>query len=336
MPFDDYEGELTGTAIGSLVLMSMNGVGSVTVNALMSRFKTLGDIRTAELSQLTQIMRRVPPSLRNAQAWNEAVSKAENELNQANVHGVQILGTNDLDYPVLLRNVRDRPPVLYVKGTLQPGEKNVACVGTVHPSNSGIAETQRIVSFLANNGWSIVSGLALGIDTESHRQALRSKGHTVAVLAGGLDSIFPRENQKLAEEILEHGGALISEQPFEVIARAGSLIQRDRIQCGMSTCTIAMQTGIRGGTMHTVGFTVAQQRKLLVPVPQGLDREHAKCEGIIALLEKTGSELAQVVEQKTADYLQILRSEFRNKPVATGIDADDTYEQIIAKIGWKD
>ena len=64
MPFDDYEGELTGTAIGSLVLMSMNGVGSVTVNALMSRFKSLGDIRTAELSQLTQIMRRVPPSLR--------------------------------------------------------------------------------------------------------------------------------------------------------------------------------------------------------------------------------------------------------------------------------
>lgn len=315
--------------------MSMQGVGNITVDALTRRFATLGDIRSAELSQLSQIMRRVPTSLRKTQDWNEAITIAKNQLERANQHGVQILGKNDPDYPVLLRGIRDRPPVLYVKGKLQPGKKNVACVGTTKPSEFGIAETNRIVNLLATNGWSIISGLALGIDTESHRQALRSNGHTVAILAGGLDSVFPRENRDLAEEILKNGGALISEQPFGVIARAGSLIQRDRIQSGMSSCTVAMQTGIRGGTMHTVGFTVAQKRKLLVPVPQGSDREHPKCEGIIALLEKTGSELAQMVEQKTADYLQTLRSDFRNRPVAAGIDAVDNYEQNIAKIGWK-
>jgi hypothetical protein len=92
MPFDDYEGELTGTAIGSLVLMRMNGVGSVTVNALMSRFNRLGDIRTAELSQLTQIMRRVPPSLRISDECDAAVSKAEAVIDQTRKQG----GTDSL------------------------------------------------------------------------------------------------------------------------------------------------------------------------------------------------------------------------------------------------
>ncbi len=113
----------------------------------------------------------------------------------------------------------------------------MACIGTREPTSFGIQETQSLVKILVEDDWSIVSGLALGIDTAAHRQALESNGHTVAVLGIGLDTISPRENDALARQILDKGGALISEQQFGISAIGGNLINRNRLQCGMSAGT---------------------------------------------------------------------------------------------------
>jgi DNA processing protein len=106
--------------------------------------------------------------------------------------------------------------------------------------------THRLVDLLVEHQWGIVSGLARGIDAESHQAALANDGYTVAVLANGLDRIYPAGNRDLAEEIVERGGALVSEQPFGVPARPANLIQGCRLQSGMSLATVVMQTDLSG------------------------------------------------------------------------------------------
>ena len=125
-----------------------------------------------------------------------------------------------------------------------------------------------------------VSGLALGVDTLCHEAALEAGGHTVAILANGLDSVYPGQNRELAARILAAGGALLSEQPLGAPALPRNLVARDRLQSGMSAATIVMQTDLIGGTMHTVRYAVLQGRPLIAPVPQGTHADAPKSRGI--------------------------------------------------------
>ena len=128
------------------------------------------------------------------------------------------------------------------------------------------------------------------------RQAVENGGYTVAVLANGLDSIYPSENRELAQSILEGGGALVSEQPPGSRAFAQNLIQRDRLQSGMSLATFVFQTDVVGGTMHTVRFTLTQGRLLFAPVPPSKYAIEEKSRGIRAIVEKNGLELADILK----------------------------------------
>ena len=272
----------TRSAEGSLILLQLEGVGLKTATCLVQSFPSLGAVKeAADGRRLERILRRVPSSLADDKHWDSASDKAQQILEKAATLGVTLLVSSDESYPELLSDIPDRPLVLYTKGHLRPDKRNVACIGTREPSPFGVQATQRIVKTLVETNWSIVSGLAKGIDTEAHRQALASDGHTVAVLANGLDTVYPRANAKLAAEILEKGGALVSEQPFDVSALSSNLIQRDRIQSGMSIGTIVMQTGIEGGSMHTVRFTLMQGRRLFVPVPTGDDAQHPKAMALL-------------------------------------------------------
>jgi DNA processing protein len=220
---------------------------------------------------------------------------------------------------------------LFVKGTLRPGQRNVACIGTREPSTFGLQVTRRIVEVLTSAGWSIVSGLAIGVDTEAHKSALDCGGHTVAILANGLDHVYPKANQRLAEQILEAGGAVISEQRFAVPPAARNLVQRDRLQSGMSQATIVMQTDIIGGSMHTVRFTLQQGRLLFAPVPQGRHAEEAKSRGILALTQQNGAALASSIARDPT-YAALLRGKFRDVPPAMGLNGKDDYELMLQKL----
>lgn len=235
------------------------------------------------------------------------------------------------DYPCWLRAISDRPAILHVRGSLLPGRRYVACIGTRQPSVFGQAAARGISRFLAAHGWSIVSGLARGVDTLCHEAALEAGGHTVAVLANGLDSVYPGQNRGLAERILAAGGALLSEQPPGTPALPRYLFARNRLQCGMSAATVVMQTDLIGGTMHTVHHAVLQDRPLIAPVPQGAHADEPKSRGILALTQRTGTELSHLVNASGAYATRLTRT-FANRPVALELTSRDGYDQLLTRL----
>jgi len=186
----------------------------------------------------------------------------------------------------------------------------------------------RLAGFFAEQGWSIVSGLARGVDTLCHEAALRAGGHTVAVLANGLDTVYPRQNSELADRILAQGGALLSEQPPGTPALPKHLTRRNRIQSGMSVATIVMQTDIVGGTMHTARYTLLQGRLLAAPVPQGVHAAVPKSQGLLALTQRTGTDLGHLLEAKGA-LAALLEQHFANHPVAMPIRGNGDYAKLL-------
>ncbi len=238
------------------------------------------------------------------------------------------LTPTDAEYPSWLRAAPDRPPVVYVRGKLPSDRRCVACVGTRRPSTFGKGAARGISRFLASHGWSIVSGLAIGVDTLCHEAALEAGGHTVAVLANGLDSVYPRQNTGLAERILAAGGALLSEQPPGTPALPKHLFRRNRIQSGMSAGTVVMQTDIVGGTMHTAKYTLLQERLLIAPIPQGEHATEAKSRGLLALTQRTGTDLSRLFEAKGA-LEQLLLGKFAGRPVAMSLAGREDYVTLL-------
>ena len=211
-------------------------------------------------------------------------------------------------YPEQLQNI-DAPPNLWVKGELPDQMRGVTCVGTRKPTGWGRVVTERIVRRLVEEGFSIVSGLALGIDALAHQAALDAGGHTVAVLPCSIDQLYPRYHRDLAERILESGGALVS--PFAPGSKMnrGSFIRRNRIQSGLSVGTVIMQCARGSGTLHTARFAQEQGRLLCVAKPQGRYALETESQGNLELLEQPGS----LVLRSKQDYPLLLQkfSEFR-------------------------
>jgi len=143
--------------------------------------------------------------------------------------------------------------------------------------------------------------------------------------------VYPKGHQQLAEEIVGSGGALISEQPFGVKPYPHNLLNRDRIQSGLSLATIVMQTDVKGGTMHTARCALLQNRLLCVPVPRGSEREERMCKGLIALGEKTGSKLCTELGA-TGAYASLLNSKYRGKSVAFQIHITESIDGLAKKI----
>lgn len=167
------------------------------------------------------------------------------------------------NYPQTLLNIKKAPYVLYSKGIFNFNHlKTVALVGTRNISNEGRAFTTNIAKFLKENNFFNISGLALGVDTIGHIETL---GQTAAVLAQGLlTEIYPKENKKLAEDILKNKGFLLSELPPHTNISVNKLIKRNRIQSGLSTAILIAETDIKGGTVHTFKYAKEQNKKIFI------------------------------------------------------------------------
>ena len=164
------------SADGLLTLLALRGIGPRRAERIAARFATLGDVRDAGPDELKAM---VPGNgdgvLSDKSTWEKAFSRAARVLEDASKYAVRVLAVKDAEYPTWLREIRDRPPVVYVKGNLLAGRRYVACIGTREPSRFGTVVTQRITSHLVEHDWGIVSGLATGIDTAAHRCALARK-----------------------------------------------------------------------------------------------------------------------------------------------------------------
>ena len=184
------------------------------------------------------------------------------EMDRLEKAGVSAFNWHDQAYPALLKEIPDPPPVLYVRGSIEPeDQRSIAVVGTRRATAYGREAALALASDLAHSGITVVSGLARGIDTIAHRAALKANGRTLAVMASGADIIYPAENARLAEEIVENG-ALISEHPLGVRPDAHNFPRRNRLMSGMTLGTLVVEANQKSGALWTVRHAQEQNREV--------------------------------------------------------------------------
>ncbi len=225
----------------------------------------------------------------------------EREMEKLRRLGVRVLTLEEDEYPHRLRNIADPPPVLYLKGDLRPeDELAVALVGTRRPTVYGRQAAELFARGLAENGVTVVSGLAKGIDTFAHRAVLDARGRTLAVLGSGLDIIYPSENRRLAAEVAERG-ALISEFPLGTQPDAINFPRRNRIISGLSAACLVVEAGETSGALITAEFALEQGRNVLA-VPGNIFSPASKgANRLISDGARPACELGDLLEELNLD-----------------------------------
>lgn len=195
-----------------------------------------------------------------AEAWK----RAEEDVEKGTAAGIHAYSIHDPEYPMQLVEIPDPPPVLFVKGNTRAVHfpKMIAVVGTREPTLYGEKVARRSGRTAAETGFAVVSGLAHGCDTFAHEGCLDATGVGVAVLAHGLDKVYPAANRDLARRLLDKGGCLVSEYPVGTAPARTAFAERDRIQSGLSDGIFVVETDVKGGTMHTVRFAREQLRPI--------------------------------------------------------------------------
>lgn len=195
----------------------------------------------------------------------QIMEEAERDLEKCRKNSIDILFMGDEDYPELLSHIYDPPFLLFCRGRkLERDFSGVALVGTRKPTGEAITQAFQMGLDLALRECPVVSGLALGIDGAAHRGALAGWGWTVGVLACGVDYIYPAEHRRLAWEMLETGGTIISEYPPGSAPRKYRYPQRNRLISGLSSVSVVVQAPARSGALITADFALQEGRDLLV------------------------------------------------------------------------
>jgi DNA processing protein len=273
-----------------LAALHLSGVGTLTVQNWLQYFSTIETIFSVSIAELKEagLTAQQITALREID-W-AMVEKDWLWAQQPNRH---ILTCTDALYPPLLRELPDAPLLLFVEGDLAAFAKpQVAMVGTRHPTYAGKEMAEQFAYSLAKLGLGVVSGLALGVDTESHKGALRAKGSTIAVLGSGLNEVYPYANKKLAEKISQQGGAVVSEFPLTMRPHKQNFPRRNRIISGLSTGVVVVEAAIRSGSLITARFAAEQGREVFA-IPGSIYNPLARgCHQLI----REGAKLVEKVE----------------------------------------
>jgi DNA processing protein len=284
----------------------ISGVGSARITRLLERFDTLEAAWHASERELRTA--GLPTDVVEAILTDRVRIDPERELATLERHDVRALTLDDDDYPRLLRHIPLPPPVLYVRGTLLPtDELAIGVVGTRRSTAYGTDMTARISRGLAEAGVTIVSGLALGIDTVAHRVALESDGRTIAVFGCGLDTIYPHRNRNLAAAIIEHG-ALVSEYPIGTKPDARNFPVRNRIISGLSRGVVVIEAPLRSGALITTSFAADQSRDVFAVPGSALSSASAGCHELI----RNGATLVTSADH-ILDQLDVARVEVQTQ-----------------------
>ncbi len=256
--------------------------------ALNSNYEKLSDIYDSG-ENLKDTWNSIPSTLKTFDP--------ENEFEKLEKENIKIIFRDDPAFPRLLKEIPLAPVAIYVKGKINPEAVSISIVGTRKATPDGEEVAYELASKIAKNGVQITSGLAMGIDAAAHKGALRTRGITIAVLARGLDDIYPKINEALSKEILEKNGAIISEYPIGTEPMPHRFLERNRIISGISIATILVEAPEKSGAISTARFATEQNRELfIVPGPAN----HRNYTGSHKLLRE-GARLATSVEEIFAD-----------------------------------
>lgn len=256
-----------------LRLIRSQNVGPATFRDLISHYGTA----SAALEALPELAKRGGAASRIRIC---PVEDAERELMRCEKAGARFVAIGEPDYPPSLRHAEQSPPLLTVRGNTEVFlKKTVAIVGSRNASISGMKLTQRFARELGERDYAIASGLARGIDTAAHQASLTTG--TIAVFAGGIDHIFPDENQKLAHDIVEHGGALVSEMPIGWQPRAKDFPRRNRIVTGLAKGVVVVEAAKRSGSLISARLANEMGRLVLAVPGSPLDPRSEGTNGLI-------------------------------------------------------
>jgi len=242
-----------------LALSLTPGLGPTRSRKLVEHFGSADAVFRASLTELEGAA--IQAASAQSIATGKSTELAQEEIARAAAPGVTLLSMEDALYPRRLKEIYDPPLILYVRGDAEilsrPG---IAMVGTRHPTPYGSGMAERLATDLAAQGLVIISGMARGVDTASHRGAIAAKGKTVAVFGTGVDVIYPKENSRLSEQILALGGALISEFALGSFAAPQNFPIRNRILSGMSIGVLVVEAAEYSGTRITARLALEQNR----------------------------------------------------------------------------
>ena len=239
------------------------GIGPRAATKLLERFGSADAVFQARRTELESL--RLKPETVESILKREFEEKAIQELENVKALGGDVLILDDGSYPAMLREIADPPITLYVKGEWQAclDQPCVAVIGSRMCSTYGENASEMLARDLASRGICIVSGLARGIDAAAHKGAIRGAGKTIAVLGTGIDNVYPRENTRLVKEILDSGGAVVSQFPLGTPPLKDNFPYRNRIISGLSLGVLIVEASERSGSLITARLATEQNREVM-------------------------------------------------------------------------
>lgn len=315
-----------------LALSRLPGIGPVTVRRWLDYFISVDKLFSASTAdmQAAKMTTRQMYLLKNIN-WKII----DNDFSWLEKNNARMIALEDEDYPVLLREIHDSPLVLYIQGNAHAlTQAQIAMVGSRHPSVTGKELAHQFAKEFAAAGLVITSGLALGIDAASHEGALAGLGKTIAVLGTGLKYIYPKNHQKLANDIIKNEGALISEFPLDTPPKATNFPMRNRIISGLSLGVLVIEAAIRSGSLITARSALEQNREVFA-IPGSIHNPMARgCHQLIrqgAKLVETAQDVLEEINHSIKQTKVRIPSQSNQEP----IDLDPIHQRVLAQIGYE-
>jgi DNA processing protein len=318
-----------------LVLLQTPKLGATTYRDLHQHFGSPSAIYEAATGALSHWLE--PDSVRQLQVARDDPQHPWQQRALANLEWlaanpeVTAVPWGSPDYPQLLTHVAAAPPLLYVRGSVQALElPQLAIVGSRNPSAGGRSNAHEFARYLAAGGFAITSGLALGVDACAHRGALDAGGVTIGVLGTGIDRIYPARHRDLAGEMIDRGGALVSEFPLGTGSHARHFPRRNRIISGLSMGTLVAEAAVKSGSLITARYALGQEREVFA-IPGSIHNPMAKgCHDLIKRGAKLVESAQDIVEE--LDGALTFKAQQTAAPSHPALEAAE--QQLLELIGY--
>ncbi len=280
-----------------LLLSCLPDTGAAVYWALVEQFGELGAALATAPSRLAGFLKPAAIALleeiRRGGEGHPLMQRVRQDLEWLTTHGVNLVCVTDARYPVLLKEIARAPPLLYVLGNVDAlSMPQVAIVGSRKPTRGGLEHAERFAAELARGGLTVTSGLALGVDIAAHLGALAAGGPTIAVLATGIDIVYPHRHLRAAADIIAQGGALVTEFSLRTPPHPAHFPQRNRIISGLSFGVLVVEAAVKSGSLITARFALAQNREVFA-IPGSIHNPLSR--GCHALL-RDGAKLVETAQ----------------------------------------
>jgi DNA processing protein len=334
----------SGTSLDTLLLTLLPNIGIHRYWSLIEYFGSAGAVLSTSPDTIPlfnpaacQLVREYQQHKNNSPLMQSALQILDTVDQQKG----KITTIEEDHYPALLKEIHHPPPLLYSKGSVDLlSLPQLAIVGSRHATYSGLQNTQLFAKHLSQHGFVITSGLALGVDGAAHQAVLSSQGKTVAVMATGIDTVYPKKHRYMADKIVAEGGTLVTEFPPSTSPKANHFPRRNRIISGLSLGVIVVEAAIKSGSLITAKYAIEQDREVFA-IPGSIHNPQSKgCHQLIKqgatliessqdIVDHLGGMLAHIQLQTSTSHLQPVESVIK----ADNLSPDET--TVMQYIGFE-